>query len=235
MKYTITQSFSTENDTREDEGLTKSFANKKEAKNYFEEIKNNVQQGGTIVTDFWLKDDIIDSYYSDFDYTPYFGKLVIAYQHEGKGMGYCHKFLNAFWLDKYNCNLSENPDNRFRTWETILDITKEDLDGLTYDEAVGMVEKEVRLRLNNSIDLSRLDIIFAGENEKAISLKEYADLVGFDKEVEPKTLQEIQDYVEEVHDVTLWDYPLEEENYCKEEDRNVVLVETDFGLRLCEI
>lgn len=68
-----------------------------------------------------------------------------------------------------------------------------------------------------------------------ISLKEYADLVGFDKEIEPKTLQEIQDYVEENHDVCLWDYPLGERIYCQEEDKRVVLVETDFGLRYCEI
>jgi len=68
-----------------------------------------------------------------------------------------------------------------------------------------------------------------------ITLKEYADLVEFDKNIEPKTLQEIQDYVEEHHEVTLWDYPLDELDYCKEEDRNVILVETDFGLRFCEI
>lgn len=69
--------------------------------------------------------------------------------------------------------------------------------------------------------------------EPIISLEQYSEMVGCKENF--KTLQEIQDYVEEVHDVTLWDYPLEEENYCKEEDRNVVLVETDFGLRLCEI
>ena len=68
-----------------------------------------------------------------------------------------------------------------------------------------------------------------------ISLKEYADLVGFDKDIEPTTLEQIQEYVEEVHDVSLWDYPLDELEYCQEEERNVVLVETDFGLRLCEI
>ena len=68
-----------------------------------------------------------------------------------------------------------------------------------------------------------------------ITLKEYADLVGVDKNIEPKTLQEIQDYVEEHHEVTLWDYPLDELDYCKEEDMNVILVETDFGLRFCEI
>ena len=67
-----------------------------------------------------------------------------------------------------------------------------------------------------------------------LSLKEYADLVGFDKDIEPTTLEQIQEYVEEVHEVSLWDYPLDELEYCQEEDINVVLVETDFGLRLCE-
>lgn len=65
------------------------------------------------------------------------------------------------------------------------------------------------------------------------SLQEYGKIVGCKEDF--KTLQEIQDYVEENHEVTLWDYPLEEEQYCKEEDRNVVLVNTDFGLRFCEI
>jgi hypothetical protein len=68
-----------------------------------------------------------------------------------------------------------------------------------------------------------------------VTLKQYADMVGFDKNIEPKTLQEIQNYVEDVHEVTLWDYSLEEADYCIEEDRNVILVQTDFGLRLCEI
>ena len=68
---------------------------------------------------------------------------------------------------------------------------------------------------------------------ETISLKEYGRRVGCKENF--KTLQEIQDYVEEYHDCTLWDYPLEEADYCKEEDRKVVLVNTDFGLRLCEI
>jgi len=68
---------------------------------------------------------------------------------------------------------------------------------------------------------------------KPLTLKQYSKRVGCKKDF--KTLQEIQEYVEEYHDCTLWDYPIEEADYCKEEDRNVVLVETDFGLRLCEI
>ena len=69
---------------------------------------------------------------------------------------------------------------------------------------------------------------------KTISLQDYAKIVGY-KGSYPTTLEQIQDYVEEHHDCTLWDYPLEEADYCKEEDRKVVLVNTDFGLRLCEI
>lgn len=69
---------------------------------------------------------------------------------------------------------------------------------------------------------------------EAISLKEYARVVGYQGET-PTTLEQIQDYAEEYLDCTLWDYPLEELQYCQEEDREVVLVETDFGLRLCEI
>lgn len=69
---------------------------------------------------------------------------------------------------------------------------------------------------------------------EAISLQEYARVVGYQGET-PTTLEQIQEYVEEYLDCTLWDYPLEELQYCQEEDREVVLVETDFGLRLCEI
>ena len=65
--------------------------------------------------------------------------------------------------------------------------------------------------------------------QKILTLKEYSDLIGYD--MEAKTLEEIQDFAEVQLDVTLWDYPLEEK-----EDINskVVLVQTDFGLRLCE-
>ena len=69
---------------------------------------------------------------------------------------------------------------------------------------------------------------------KPITLQDYAKIVGY-KGSYPTTLEQIQDFAENELDCTLWDYPLEEEEYCKEEDRKVVLVETDFGLRLCEI
>ena len=68
---------------------------------------------------------------------------------------------------------------------------------------------------------------------KTISLQDYAKIVGY-KGSYPTTLEQIQDFVENELDCMLWDYPLEEADYCKEEDRKVVLVETDFGLRLCE-
>jgi hypothetical protein len=162
MKYSVTQSFSTENETVQDESLTQSFTNKKDALKYFEEIKNNTQQGGTIVTNFWLKDDVVETHYSDFDYSHLYGNLVIAYQHEGKGMGYCHKFLGAFWLDERNCKyLSENLDSRFKTWETITDLKIDDLNGLSYEEAVEKVKDEVNLKLTNSIDLDGLGVEFA--------------------------------------------------------------------------
>jgi hypothetical protein len=160
MKYSITQSFGTENDSRQDESITKSFSNKKDALKYFNTVKTNSQQGGTIITDLWLKDDVIDTHYSDIDYTKDYGKLVIAYQHEGKGMGYCHKFIDAFWLDKYNSNLSDNPDNRFRVWHSLTDLTFDELNGLSYYDAIDRVKNEVNLRWNNSIDLSNLGIKF---------------------------------------------------------------------------
>lgn len=73
---------------------------------------------------------------------------------------------------------------------------------------------------------------------KPITLKQYSrkvGCVGTTSKEDFKTLQQIQDNVQEHHDCTLWDYPLEEADYCREENRNVVLVETDFGLRLCEV
>lgn len=73
---------------------------------------------------------------------------------------------------------------------------------------------------------------------KTISLQEYGRRVGCKEDF--KTLQAIQDYVEEHHDCTLWDYPIEEYDYVLNEvkDGNIdelILVETDFGLRICEI
>jgi hypothetical protein len=76
MKYRVAQSFSTENETVQDESLTQSFTNKKDALKYFDEIKNNTQQGGTIVTDFWIRHDVIESFYSNFDYSPLYGNFA---------------------------------------------------------------------------------------------------------------------------------------------------------------
>ena len=68
---------------------------------------------------------------------------------------------------------------------------------------------------------------------KTITLQQYAQRVGAKGEF--KTLQEIQDYVEENHDCTLWDYPLEEAEYCAENCEATILVETEFGIRICEV
>lgn len=61
---------------------------------------------------------------------------------------------------------------------------------------------------------------------ETISLQEYGRKVGCKENF--TTLQEIQDYVEEHSECTLWDYPLEEYQYCQEEGRNVILVESDL-------
>ena len=66
---------------------------------------------------------------------------------------------------------------------------------------------------------------------KVYSLKKYAQKVGYPHYKKETTLQEMQDYFEG----DLWDYPLEELEYCIEECKKVVIVKTDFGLRLCEI
>lgn len=113
-----------------------------------------------------LDDEIYEVSYED-DY----GKLVIQYQHVGKGMNYAHKFIGLFFLDEYTeKNLSNNPDKMFSTWTKILDITKEDLDGLNYDEAVEKIRDEANLKLQNSISLydisSEIDLIDEDEDEK---------------------------------------------------------------------
>lgn len=64
---------------------------------------------------------------------------------------------------------------------------------------------------------------------KTISIQDYANLIGY--KGENPTLEKIQEFAEDCLEWTIWDYPLEEK-----EDINskVVLVQTDFGLRLCE-
>ena len=61
--------------------------------------------------------------------------------------------------------ISENPDHRFTTWTTITELTAEDLEQLTYDEAVERVENEVNLKLTNRIDLSNLDLNFVNNED----------------------------------------------------------------------
>ena len=86
--------------------------------------------------------------------------------HTGKGMNYSHKFIDAFFLDKRSeSRISENPDKMFTLWTTITELTAEDLEGLTYDEAVERVEDEVNLKLTNRIDLSNLDLNFVNNED----------------------------------------------------------------------
>lgn len=165
-KYIVTQSFGTESYTEQNTEKTQNFETKKEALEYFESIKNEMQQGGEIITDLWEDEEVIDSFYKSFDNSENYGKLVIAFQHVGKGMNYAHKFLELFWLDKYNeNNLSDNPDNRFKTWHYVLDLKKEDLNGLTYDEIVDKIQDEARLKLQNSISLDGLELEIKDDEE----------------------------------------------------------------------
>ena len=53
----------------------------------------------------------------------------------------------------------------FTPWTTITDLKAEDLEGLTYDEAVERAENEVNLKLTNSIDLSNLDLNFVNNED----------------------------------------------------------------------
>ena len=85
--------------------------------------------------------------------------------HTGKGMNHSHEFLDAYFLDKYEDRISENPDRMFTPWTTITELTAEDLEQLTYDEAVERVEDEVNLKLTNSIDLSNLDLNFVNNED----------------------------------------------------------------------
>lgn len=175
--YEVSQKFSTEKET--EELSVNEFENYQDAKDYFEDIKNETQQGGDIVTDLvkyvydeedninWSLSDIdLDTFCNPYNYAEHYGKLVIMYMHTGKGMNYSHKFLDAFFLDKRSeKRISENPDQMFTAWTTITDLTAEDLEGLTYDEAVERVENEVNLKLTNRIDLSNLDLNFVNNED----------------------------------------------------------------------
>ena len=174
--YQVSQKFSTEKET--EEIAVKEFDNYQDAKDHFEEIKNETQQGGDIVTDLqkivygendeidWsLTDMDLETFCNPYNYEEHYGKLVIMYMHTGKGMNYSHKFLDAYFLDKYEDRISENPDKMFTPWTTITELTAEDLEQLTYDEAVERVENEVNLKLTNRIDLSNLDLNFVNNED----------------------------------------------------------------------
>ena len=175
--YRVSQKFSTEKET--DELSVNEFDNYQDAKDHFEEIKNETQQGGDIVTDLhkivyyedgnidWSLSDIaLDTFCNPYNYEEHYGKLVIMYMHTGKGMNYSHKFLDAFFLDKRSeSRISENPDQMFKAWTTITELTAEDLEECTYDEAVERVENEVNLKLTNRIDLSNLDLNFVNNED----------------------------------------------------------------------
>ena len=175
--YQVSQKFSTEKET--EELLTKYFDNYQDAKDHFEEIKDETQQGGDIVTDLqkivygendeidWsLTDMDLETFCNPYNYEEHYGKLVVMYMHTGKGMNYSHKFLDAFFLDKRSeRRISENPDRMFTAWTTITELKAEDLEGLTYDEAVERVENEVNLKLTNRIDLSNLDLNFVNNED----------------------------------------------------------------------
>ena len=72
---------------------------------------------------------------------------------------------------------------------------------------------------------------------KTISIQGYANLIGY-KGQNP-TLEKIQEFAEDDLDLSLWDYPLEELqdilNDIEETKKKFVFVDTDFGVRVCEI
>lgn len=75
------------------------------------------------------------------------------------------------------------------------------------------------------------------ENLPVISIEDYAKLIGY--KGENPTLEEIQEYAQDECDWTIFDYPIDEYDYVVKEvfegeAGNVVLVETEIGIRVCE-
>ena len=73
---------------------------------------------------------------------------------------------------------------------------------------------------------------------KTISIQDYANLIGY--KGENPTLEDIQNFAETELDWIIWDYPLEEYDYVLKEVKDniedeIVLVNTEFGIRVCEI
>ncbi|QRE03488.1 hypothetical protein [Flavobacterium psychrophilum] len=166
MKYSVIQNFHTEKDT--DNLETKHFATKKLAVSFYNKIKKETKQGGQVETYIFnhnTEEEIL-SQWNDFDNSENYGKLVIAFQHTGKGMNYSHRFLELFWLDKYNeKNLSDNSDSRFKTWHYILDLKKENLNGLIHDDIIDKIKYKANLKLENLISLNGLDIEVLDDEE----------------------------------------------------------------------
>lgn len=146
------------------------FDNIKEAYDaYSQEIKNirtlnanEVAEYKVVELQAWDQDnydmEILAEETYNVSYEDDYGKLVIQYQHVGKGMNYAHEFIGLFFLDKYTeKNISTNPDKRFSTWTSILDIEKKDFNGLTEAEAIDLIEREANLKLQNSIDLEDIE------------------------------------------------------------------------------
>lgn len=100
------------------------------------------------------------------DFSEHYGKLVIEFEHVGKGMNYAHKFLGLFFLDKYNEKLlSHNLDHMFRRWTYILDITADDFEGLTREEAINLISDKANLKLQNNIEIDDLNLPIIEEEE----------------------------------------------------------------------
>lgn len=67
-----------------------------------------------------------------------------------------------------------------------------------------------------------------------ITLQQYANLIGY-KGNSP-TLEEIQEYAENEQDWTIWDYPLSELDYVKNEvQSDFVFVQVGDEVRICEV
>ena len=74
---------------------------------------------------------------------------------------------------------------------------------------------------------------------ETISLQEYAKRIGY-TEIKNLSLEDIQEFSEEILDCTIWDYPIEELDYVVNEvhegnKNELVYVVTNFGLRICEL
>lgn len=160
-------SFENRNDPYFYDNLT--FTNKREAMKEYKKQLQNIKESQaneridykTIELTAWCKDmyncEILEDQMHKFDYESEYGKLVIDYQHVGKGMNYAHEFIDLYFLDKYNVkNLGNNEDTRFSKWSMILDLTKESFNNLNEDEAIELIKKEARLKLQNSISLDSI-------------------------------------------------------------------------------